>query len=561
MNKPVQEIPAESGPFHPICGDEEPLPGLFNNPFYYTPHPLCITAAKELQQSLSSSRFSTAFREEISHGKMFGVLVVRDPMRGLGYLAGYSGQICGRSDWPGFVPAIFDYLQPQDYFKEHEAEISAINRHIAQLEQAEEFRKLQTDYDLLLKERDEVVAAKEETKKTAKVRRDRRRSKGPVSEREHAAMVRESQFLKAEVRRARQHYALPLAERTKALEAYLARIAGLKRLRKEKSDALQQWLFRQFLLYNARGEQENLLDVFRAYFSATHSRFPRKRIQEILPPAGSGECCEPKLLQYAFRNGQHPLCMAMFWWGTSPKTEIRHALQFYPACNGKCKPILEWMLQGLDVADNPLERDLHQDLEIIYADADLIVVNKPSGMLTVPGKSQRESVLSIIREKYPDTEGPVIVHRLDMATSGLLVLARNKAAYIHLQKQFRDHTIRKQYRAVLEPGTAPKVWKGVISLPLSPDPLDRPRQKVDFAHGKTALTVYEFISSDEVVLRPLTGRTHQLRVHCAHPDGLSRPIKGDELYGRKSDRLYLHAESLEFTHPVTGKRMKFTRKT
>ena len=314
---------------------------------------------------------------------------------------------------------------------------------------------------------------------------------------------------------------------------------------KQMSQELQLWLFHQYQLLNARGETKDLVDIWQSYYSREKLRrkFP-------LPPGGTGDCCAPKLLQYAYQHGLKPVCMAEFWWGAPTKEEVRQHLNFYPACRGKCKPILTWMLQGLDVDPNPETLGLQRmEIPTVYEDDALLVVDKPSGMLSVPGRIEDYSVETVMHERYPDS---IVAHRLDMGTSGLLIVAKNGEAYRILQQQFIHHEVRKKYIAMLEhsgQGT------GVISLPLRPDPMNRPRQVVDTDHGKRAVTRYEFIGDRLVALWPETGRTHQLRIHCAHPDGLGCPIKGDELYGTKADRLYLHAEQIDFTHPVTGKEM------
>jgi tRNA pseudouridine32 synthase/23S rRNA pseudouridine746 synthase len=328
-----------------------------------------------------------------------------------------------------------------------------------------------------------------------------------------------------------------------------------KEERRQRSQQLQLWLFDQYRFLNARGERRRLVDVWQDYHCSE-----RIRRKYPLPPGGTGDCCAPKLLQYAYQEGLKPLCMAEFWWGPSPKTEVRQHGQFYPACRGKCKPVLTWMLQGLDVDPNPEEiaSPPQLDITVVYEDDTLIVISKPSGLLSVPGRIGSYSVATILSQRYP---GTLLAHRLDMGTSGLMVAAKTRDAYRQLQQQFSDHTIRKTYVAQLDTSysspSAPRPTKGTISLPLLCDPINRPRQVVDYERGKTAVTDYEFIGNGRVRLYPHTGRTHQLRMHCAHPDGLGCPIRGDELYGRPADRLYLHAERLELTHPATGERMTF----
>ena len=328
--------------------------------------------------------------------------------------------------------------------------------------------------------------------------------------------------------------------------------------RRHRSQQLQLWLFDQYRFLNAHGERRRLVDVWQDYHCSE-----RIRKKYPLPPGGTGDCCAPKLLQYAYSQGLKPLCMAEFWWGPSPKTEVRQHGQFYPACRGKCKPVLTWMLQGLDVDPNPEEvfGQPRLDITVVYEDDHLIIVNKPSGLLSVPGRVGSYSVATILNQRYP---GCLLAHRLDMGTSGLMVAAKSRDVYRSLQQQFSDHTIRKCYVALLDTSLHPSPFtihqKGTISLPLLCDPINRPRQVVDYEHGKEAVTDYEMIDDRRVRLYPHTGRTHQLRMHCAHPDGLGCPIVGDELYGRPADRLYLHAERLELTHPVTRERMVFEQK-
>ena len=330
--------------------------------------------------------------------------------------------------------------------------------------------------------------------------------------------------------------------------------------RRQLSQQLQLWLFRQYRFLNARGEEKDLVHVWQDYHCSA-----RIRRKYPLPPGGTGDCCAPKLLQYAYQNGLKPVCMAEFWWGPSPKTErlrvgddesgmIRQHGQFYPACRGKCKPVLTWMLQGLDVDPNPEEQtgQPQLDIDIVYEDDWLIVVNKPSGLLSVPGRVGPYSVATILHQRYPDS---FLAHRLDMGTSGLMVAAKSRTVYASLQQQFISHAIRKSYVALLD--AMPAQERGTISLPLLCDPINRPRQVVDYERGKEAVTDYEVIGDRRVRLWPHTGRTHQLRMHCAHPDGLGCSIRGDELYGRPAERLFLHAERLELTHPVTGNRMVF----
>ena len=553
-----------------------------NNPLDYEPHPLCIQACREVQEMLARRE---DWQEEIARGKMFGVLIVENvktdtdvQKRGYpaadskapkwGYLTAYSGQIGGRSDWEDFVPAVFDYLQPDGYFKTHEAEISRINQSISHLEKDERMKEARTLIRQLQEERKHTIAAYQEKMKEAKAKRDCRREAGNLSETEEAEMIRESQFMKAELRRLKKSLSEKTALETE-FEDYQENILRLKQLRKQLSDALQQWLFSQFRMLNQEGESKDLLEIFRdeALKEYPQAAIATSRIAalKMVPPAGSGECCEPKLLQYAYQHGYKPLQMAMFWWGESPKEEIRHHLQFYPACNGKCKPILHWMLPASTFEPEAINLSIYDKVETLYEDREIAVIHKPEGLLSVPGKDAAQpSVYALMRRKYPEATGPLIVHRLDMATSGVLLIAKTEFAYHRLQKAFLNHQIQKKYVAIISGKDISE--KGIISLPLLPDYLNRPCQMVNHEQGKEAITEYEILeridsSHLRIALYPKTGRTHQLRVHCAHQEGLNAPILGDPLYGNeKAARLYLHAEEITFEHPLTGKKITIKRK-
>lgn len=314
---------------------------------------------------------------------------------------------------------------------------------------------------------------------------------------------------------------------------------------KRRSIALQRWLFSQYNFLNANKEQAGIEELF----------------EGVAPPSGTGDCCAPKLLQAAYRRGLKPLCMGEFWMGQSPKKEIRVEGRFYPACSAKCKPLLRHMLKGLDVEPNPLLKTIDEPLNIIYQDSDIVVVNKPSGMLAVPGKDALPNVQEEIRERFPEATGPLIVHRLDMDTSGLMVLALHEEAYHNLQEQFVKHQVTKRYTALLEKPLC-EGQRGRIDLPICPDITDRPRQMVNYEYGKRSITEYEVVGNQDghaiVYLWPHTGRTHQLRVHMAHPEGLGTPIVGDRLYGIAGTRLCLHAEELTIYHPRTNEELTFT---
>ena len=540
--------------FHTPVADI-PLPERFTFPFCYTPHPLCVAAAKEVQAYLG---LQEAWKEELAQGKMFGVLVVRTQEGETGYLAAFSGILAGSNVHPFFVPPVYDLLQPQGFFKIEEEQISQINTRIGLLEEDEEYKRQMQQLAALRQTAQETLEEAKRQMKRAKEKREERRREAalpngaPMAPEEESALIRESQFQKAEYKRMERAWKERITPLQQTISDYEAGIQALKSERKQRSAALQQKLFEQFKMLNYRGEVKTLCDIFEQTVHKT-------------PPAGAGECAAPKLLQQAYLHGWKPVAMAEFWWGESPKTEIRHHGHYYPACKGKCEPILGHMLQGLEVDENPILKELQsgkKTLDIIYEDEWLAVVNKPAGMLSVPGKEDVVSVYSMMRERYPDADGPLIVHRLDMSTSGLLVVAKTKQVHQNLQAQFKNRSIGKRYIALLQGSVSQDA--GTVELPLCPNPLDRPRQMVHTGYGKPAVTDFEVLERKDnrtrIAFYPCTGRTHQLRVHAAHPLGLHCPIIGDELYGRKAERLYLHAEMLEFTHPVTGKRISITLK-
>ena len=553
------------------------LPEKFTYPFHYTPHPLCVLAAEEVKEYIASRK---EWQEELASGKMFGVLIVQTNNRitnneenQIGYLAAFSGNLDGKNLHPYFVPPVYDLLQPEGFFKIEEEQISAINIRIRELENSSSYLDSKEKWKIETEQAKAVLnQAKAELKMAKEAREIRRQSSPELSEEEQASLIRESQYQKAEYKRLEKEWKKRLEELEMEVRHFDIEIERLKTERKERSAALQRKLFEQFRMLNAQGEVKDLYTIF------------EQTVQKV-PPAGAGECALPKLLQYAYLHQLKPLAMAEFWWGDSPKNEIRHHGYCYPSCKGKCEPILQHMLQGLEVDENPLLNPVHEEeeLEIVFEDEWLLVVNKPAGMLSVPGKAEdRDSVYHRLKKKYPEATGPMIVHRLDMATSGLLLVAKTKEVHQDLQAQFANRSIKKRYVAVLD-GIVLSERTGRIELPLCLNPLDRPRQMVSSEHGKEAITEYQIISESEritsesentfnesnrideserninesrkytrIVFYPLTGRTHQLRVHAAHPEGLGCPILGDELYGKKADRLYLHAEYIEFRHPIYG---------
>ena len=526
------------------------LPRRFNNPFYYSPHPLCLVAAEEVRAFLSGD---DALLAEAGKGKMFGVLVVQTPTGETGYLMAFSGLLFGRNIYDGFVPPVYDMQSPQGYFKQEEARISSINRTVKDIEESADFKSAVEALQALKNEAEKALSETTMLFKANKEERRKKRESGMLSADDEALLTKQSQFEKAELKRMRRNWETRIEEKTAVVALFNERIKALGAERRNRSLALQRWLFEQFVVLNANGEGKSLLEIFDEKLSA-------------LPPAGAGECAAPKLLQYAYRNSLKPLALAEFWVGESPVGEIRRDGCFYGACKSKCEPILGYMLQGLDVEESALEKggDI-SSIEVVYEDESLLVVNKPSGVLSVPGIVGGTSVQQWLRDKYLDNS-IFVVHRLDMATSGLLVVAKSIQVYKMMQQLFAERKVEKQYTALLD--GVPQNVKGRIELPLAPDYMNRPRQKVDYENGKHAVTDYSVLdvvkyNGKECALvrfEPLTGRTHQLRMHAASKEGLDCPIVGDALYGRVDKRLMLHAESLKFRHPLSSETIVVTSK-
>lgn len=512
-----------------------------NSPFYNEPLPECLEAARVV---LSRIKENPELAEDVDAGKMFGVLMTVEG----GCLFAYSGQLLGRYDWEGFVPPVFDYLDEDGVFKREEAEIVEINERIRALESSAEIKSARETLYNIERETAKKISDYKAFMAESKAKREAMRRESGADE---ALLIKESQYQKAELRRLKNSCNEQLTSCRQALQALQNEISELKAERKRRSDDLQRWLFGHFEMLNGRGEKKNLMDIFKEWAEKTGSKC-------VVPPSGSGECCAPKLLQYAFLNNLTPMAIAEF-------TCVKGNIQWREACQSRCAPILDWMLQGVDVEENPLQQqDLRTTLDVLFEDDSLIIVNKPAGMLSVPGKSNRRSALDILRSMRKECKDLMLCHRLDMQTSGVLVAAKNLLIYKKMQKLFLSHEkIRKTYIALLE-GALPlsQGATGRVSLPLSPDFLNRPRQIVDKEHGKPALTKYEVLGEKDghtmVRLCPVTGRTHQLRVHCAHPEGLNMPILGDDLYGRHASRLFLHAQIIEFEHPITLENIRVT---
>lgn len=535
------------------------LPEKFTFPFYYTPHLLAEIATKEVQAYLESQTdFTHNFglntdATENAVGKMFGVLVVKNQDNQIGYLTAFSGKLEDESCPALFVPPVFDLRTKNSFYKKGEEEINIINAKLTALKSDETYLFLKRVVKRATRKIEEDLAL--QRKKMVLSKKDRKLRKRDAAKNLTVEAVEKliqqleqesfnDQFFYKELV---AYYIQKEEENRREFNSFEEQIASLKKARKETSALLQKTLFEKFEFLNQQKETKALIDIFDN--------------PAIKPPAGAGECAAPKLLQFAFKNDLTPLCMAEFWWGISPNSAIRKHKNFYPACQGRCKPILTHMLDGIDMDENLLIKEISKDktLEIIYEDDVMLVVHKPAEFLSVPGKEITDAVYTRIKEKYPNATGPLIVHRLDMSTSGVLLLTKTKEANKHLQSQFIKRTIQKRYVALLNGNLTED--KGKITLPLRVDLDDRPKQLVCFEYGKNAETRWEVIErkngKTRVYFYPITGRTHQLRVHAAHKNGLNTPIIGDDLYGEKHDRLHLHAEFIAFTHPTTNEKMSF----
>ena len=531
------------------------LPEKFTFPFYYEPHELSRIASQELQQYLETQTdWEHNFGlQEGQHGlvigKMFGVLVVQNQAGEIGYLAAFSGKLADSNEHHYFVPPVFDMLKQEGFFKQEEKILNEFNRKIERLENDTDFILCQNELASTFLNAEKDKTEKKEHSKQNKIIRDSLREKA-----EHELdfesyktlqkrLSKESQLESIQLKQMNHFWKEEITKAKQKVDAFQSKINQLKEERKAKSAALQQKLFQQYSFLNQNGETKSLGAIF-----------------EDNPPASAGECAAPKLLQYAFAHQLKPIALAEFWWGQSPKSEIRKHGHFYPACTGKCKLILAHMLDGIELDDNPLLQNPaeNKELTFLYDDDYLSVVHKPAEFLSVPGKAIQDSVYTRYKEKFPEASGPLIVHRLDMSTSGILLLAKSTETYLNLQAQFMKRTVQKRYVALL----SGKIEQdsGEINLPLRVDLDNRPNQLVCYQYGKPAKTLWNVIERREnttlVHFHPITGRTHQLRVHAAHPQGLNTPIVGDDLYGTKADRLYLHAELIRFWHPVLGKEME-----
>ena len=538
--------------------DSYELPERFTFPFYYEPHPLCLLATEQLQEHIQTQtewthNFGLEGREG-AIGKMFGVLIVQNTEGEVGFLSAFSGKLADSNHHAGFVPPVFDMLGEGSFFNEGMAAANIMTQEISVLENEEEYVRLKNELKNKTALSIEAVKNKKLINKNNKLNRREKRAinKDILNEEAFNLLLdklgHESRQDHFELRDLKAGWKIKLNEIQINFDQLNKKIIDLKNKRKKHSNDIQQRLFSNYIFLNKDGITKSLKEIF------SHTSF-------ATPPSASGECAAPKLLHYAFKNGLRPVAMAEFWWGVSPGAEIKKHKQFYSACRGKCEPILHHMLEGMALEDNPMMMYEGETKEIItvYEDEELLIINKPTEFLSVPGKVIKDSVWMRMKHKYPEATGPLIVHRLDMSTTGLMIIAKTKEAHKEIQSQFINRKIKKRYIALLD-GIV-KEEEGYINLPLRQDYEDRPRQLVCHEHGKRARTSWNVLERKEgntrIHFHPITGRTHQLRVHAAHHLGLNMPIIGDDLYGKKGDRLHLHAEWIEFQHPKTKERVAF----
>ena len=534
----------------PTPPDADEIPDVMPSPFANLPHPLARAACEMLMQKLSGDQHG--LRDFSHHGKMFGVLVVKADDGRIGFLSGFSGMINSLWQLPGFVPQLFELAEHESYLMAGNDQLARLTEQIEMLESSEQRANLMQEIASLQQQRDLALAALKQRHREAKAERKQQRLKllaagdADAQQTQMRALALASQHHKREFTNATLAWQEKLQVLQQQLDEIEQQIKEIKAQRTEKSRQLHNILFATYRLSNFAGETQPITDFF-----------------DGMPPAGSGDCAGPKLVHYARKHQLQPIALGEFWWGASPSAGIRHHAHFYPACRGKCRKILPFMLRGLAVEAEPdfAEHIDASEPRIVYEDESLLVVNKPSGLMSAPGKLVQDSVYTRLMQRYPDNPELRLVHRLDMATSGLLLVAKNLLANKFLQRQFIQRSVEKRYEAILSRKLSPDQLEGEINLPLIVDLDDTPRQMVSLEYGKAAKTRWQVLGFEGETTRvwfyPLTGRTHQLRIHASHKDGLNAAIVGDALYGRSGDRLMLHAQRLCFNHPLTRERLQF----
>ncbi len=536
------------------------LPAVFPSPFdELGPAPIARHAAELLLHDLSNGRWhDTLAAADLfapGGGKMFGVLIAADAAGRLGYLRAFSGMLAGRWDVEGFVPPMFDRGARSRIEAPGEQLVRSVHQRRIAFANSEELARARAERDAIARAAHDALQALRHVHAARKQQRRARRAFFALTRTpdEVAALLRDLERSSRADKAERRQLAAAMAEET----ARGARAAMQLERRLAAHDRLSRIVARHFM--------RAIHDCY-AIPRGARPPLPLRRLYHPgEPPSGAGDCAAPKLLAFALARGLRPVALAEFWVGAPPLGGGRTSGAFYPACRDKCGPLLPALLEGLDVA--PPRRFAPPPappsaLHIVHADRHLVVVDKPAGLLSVPGREAGgpASLLDLLRDAFPQASGPLLVHRLDLDTSGLLVAALDLPTFIDLQKQFLSRSVDKRYIAWLDGLVEPE--SGCIDLALRVDLDDRPRQIHDPLHGKPARTLWRRLDVQaqrtRVELVPLTGRTHQLRVHAAHPLGLHAPIVGDRLYGRGGDRLLLHAASLTLRHPASGDEVTFT---
>ncbi|RLQ19266.1 RluA family pseudouridine synthase [Vibrio sp. SBT000027] len=549
---------AQYTPLHALnqsANQDLSLPTRFTFPYYYTPHPTCELAMLQLQQSLIDCGVN-----ETSQGNLYAVLLVQDPTtQELGYLSAFSGlqldpSLASQLNNINFVLPAFDSEQFQSHNSANLASQSQLADDIKKLQQSHNLDILVAELEELTVESAQAIEAFQLAMTVKKAQRselrDQANQEKALGNLESAANLlkqlgNQSSQEKRDLKALRIEWKQKIAERQSQVDLIESELKNRKQDHQAISEQLETQRLSHYRFINQALESKSLLELLDG--------------KDALE--GSGDCCLPKLLNFAFEHGFKPLALSEFWWGLPPTDIIRQHANLYPVCQSKSFEILDHQLTHIELEDNPLivNPAVGKSFDIVYEDDEIVVVNKPEEFLSVPGKFIEDSVYTRIKAHYPNATGPLIIHRLDMSTSGLLILALTAESNKHIQKQFIDRTVEKRYTALLDGEIDGK--SGDISLPLRGDITDRPRQLVCHEHGRNADTYWQAIGTHngktKVHLYPKTGRTHQLRVHCAHPLGLGVPIRGDDLYGYKRERLHLHAGYLKLIHPTTGEWMEF----
>ncbi|KAB0289468.1 RluA family pseudouridine synthase [Vibrio fortis] len=511
------------------------------------------------------SRLQKAGIDGGSFGQLYAVLLTQDPATGeLGYLAAHGGLALDESlvvslSSIEFVPSAFEKTQYELECRSLIDQVTEQAKQIETFEQRHNLAELRTRLESSKEQAATEIANFQKQMAANKAQRDALRANYEASKQsssdnsentvENSGLLKQlgaaSSQEKRDLKALRIQWKQAIAELQSNINTIDTTLRDQRQQYSELSAQLEEQRLSHYHFLNANNQTKSLLELLNG--------------KEALE--GAGDCCLPKLLNFAFKHNLKPLALAEFWWGRPPRQEIRQHGNLYPVCQSRSFEILEHQLEGIELEDNPLivNPAVGKHFDIVYEDKEIVVVNKPAEFLSVPGKFIEDSVYSRIKARYPDATGPLIIHRLDMSTSGLLILALTAESNRHIQKQFIERTVEKRYTALLDGEI--KGEGGDISLPLRGDITDRPRQLVCHQYGKKAETHWHVVRRSDgktkVHLYPKTGRTHQLRVHCAHPDGLGTPITGDDLYGYKRDRLHLHAGYLKLVHPTTGEWIEF----